>query len=385
MRAQGKYPVENQEIFTSRERFLVNTCLHAAVTEEDIHTLVQGLDIDACGQAFLLLLSRLGYRCGWRGFPPEMVPRLRGLHQYHQANNAVGLKWLSEKVQILNEASIPVLFLKGLAFRCFYAVGVPRLMNDYDIAVPEEHFERAVTLLPTGGDVYRGSAPWLYHGVIQGRSHCLEVHRHVFKHYGERRSDLWEQAVPCPLFGGAASVPCREDMILHQLDNRSRDMFENIYPSRRTEFVYDLCLLLEGQDLNQLAKRSEILHVRHSARRMLLYLCECMPDRFSAAEVEMAFPWTPEYADWLRAGEKLRRATDKWNACGYPEGGAMTPGRAFHAIPRHYAIARMRAADRQQMGEKYSFFTYCREMRKAGAGAVLRRRSREKRHGCIGR
>lgn len=359
------------------ERRLAALYLGNPVAAGDMELLTGHLDIDQCSQTDLLMLSCIGYRHGWEGFPEKIIPRLKGLHQYHQVHNTIRLPWLLKKIHALRQANIPVMLLKGLALRFYYAPGLPRVMGDYDIAVPESLYDEAIHILQTDGDTYLGNAPWLYHGQIRGKDRCLEVHSWIFKHHGEKDTDIWDRAVPCDFFGKDVLVPCPEDMLLHQMDNRSRDMFENIFPGRTSVFLCDCCRIVDrmpGFDPDRLAERARELHVTNSARRMLLFLTDFLPDRFSVEEIERAFPRTAEYDCWLEAGRKLRRATMRWQSWHYREGGSMTPLRLVRMVPRHYALSRMRAAELSEMGVRYNFWIYCRDLWKAGGCRMLLRR-----------
>lgn len=359
---------------SDRERRLISLHLGQPMAEDDIRFLTEGLDIDRCGQPELLMLSCVGYEQGWEQFPGRMVPRLKGIHQYHQVHNTIRLPWLLGKIRALRREGIPVMLLKGLAMRFHYAEGIPRIMGDYDVAVPEACYDEAIRLLQREGETYLGNAPWLYHGQIAGRDRCLEVHSWIFKHHGELGTDIWERAIPCDFFGEDVTVLCPDDMLLHLMDNRARDMFENIFPERTAIFLCDCRRVIEAAgcfDLARLAARARELHTANSARRMLFLLADCFPDLLSRWDVDSVLPETAEYRRWLDAGVKLRRATDRWRSYRYQEGGAVTPLRLVRMTARHYALARMKKVEMNQMGYRYSFALYCRQMLRAGGGHVL--------------
>ncbi len=364
---------------SSRERRLIALSLGQRMTAGDMEILTYGLDIDRCSQVELLILSCIGYKQGWERFPPKIVSRLKGLHQYWQVHNTIRIPWLLEEIHTLREAGIPVMLLKGLAFRFYYAEGIPRIMGDYDIAVPEERYGEAIRALQSGGETYLGNAPWLYHGQIQGKDRPLEIHSWIFKHHGEKGTDIWDCALPCAFFGEDVLVPCPEDMLLHQLDNFARDLFEGIFPSRMPQFLCDCFRIAErisGFDPHMLAVRAAKLHVTNSARRLLPLLADCFSDKFSHEEIDSAFPWTPEYQRWLEAGLNLQRATERWKSYHYKPGGAMTPRRLVRALARHHALSRMRTVEMKAMGQKYSFGTYCMDLCRSGAVQTLLRRFR---------
>lgn len=356
------------------ERRLISLHLGRQMTVGDTGLLTNQLDIDRCSQAQLLILSCVGYEQGWGLFPTQIVPRLKGVHQFYQVHNTIRLPWLLGKIRALREAGIPVMLLKGLALRYYYSVGIPRIMGDYDIAVPENSYDKAIHVLQNDGDTYLGNVPWLYHGQIVGKDRCLEIHSWIFKHHGEKGTDIWDRAIPCDFYGEDVLALSPDDMLLHQMDNRSRDMFENVYPDRTPIFLCDCFRVIKAMprlDLTGLAVRAETLHVTNSARRMLMFLADCFPDLFSKAEIERVFPETPAYRRWLDAGMKLRRASDRWHSYHYREGDSVTPLRFIRMLARHYALSRMETVEMREMGRKYNFWIYCKKRFQAGGTRAL--------------
>lgn len=372
---------------SSRERLLVALYLGQKPADGEIESLMDQVDIEQGNQAELLMLSCIGCRQGWKQFPEKYIPRLKGLHQYYQVHNTIRIPWLLEKIRALRGAGIPVLLLKGLSLRYYYAPGNPRVMGDYDIAVPEDRYDEAIRLLQGNGDLYLGDAPWLYHGVIQGKERTLEIHRWIFKHHGEKDTDIWERALPCDFFGEDVLVLCPEDMLLHQMDNRSRDLFENMSRSRALIFLCDCFRIVQkaqrsgdagrvAADVAGLSARAGELHVANSFHRMLPFLADCFPEQFFLDKTYYMFIQCWEYKRWLEAGRKLQRATEKWQSYHYRPGGVMTPRRLTHAFARHYALARMKAVEMEEMNCKYHFWNYCGELCRSGAVRILLRRYR---------
>ena len=68
-------------VLTAREKCLIGLSFGGEATDEAFHTLTDGLDLDTANQNYLLMLSCLGFAKGWERFPPEMVPRLKGIHR----------------------------------------------------------------------------------------------------------------------------------------------------------------------------------------------------------------------------------------------------------------------------------------------------------------
>ncbi|MBQ1355688.1 MAG: nucleotidyltransferase family protein, partial [Solobacterium sp.] len=151
--------------------------------EKTIRDLTENMDIDTENMNYMLMLSILGFQTNWQGFPAAAIPRLKGIHRYCQAHNVMGMPWLLAKIHTLQEAGIPVMLLKGLAMRCCYSRNIPRIMYDYDIAVPRGRFGEAMNLLRTDDTVYKNTTDWsdTIVGKCSGDNVELDVHQWIFK------------------------------------------------------------------------------------------------------------------------------------------------------------------------------------------------------------
>ena len=300
---------EEEWSLTSRERCLLSLLLGEKLKAKDMDLLMSGADIDRENQNWLLMLSRVGYMQGWDLFPKEIIPRLKGIHRYAQVHNTMRIPWLMDKIRTLRHANIPVMLIKGLALRFYYSVGMPRVMGDYDIAVPEECFEKAMSLLQ-GLNYNASTNKYSYHGHIVENNWKLEIHRWIFKHNGERNTDIWERALYFNLYGQDVCVPCPEDMFIHQLDNRSRDMFSAIYDDRRINWLYDCRCILETfdnvLDMISISQRAKEFDVLYNTRRMMLLFADTFPDIISVKDVEKAIPATHDYEKWFRNYQYFR-------------------------------------------------------------------------------
>ena len=301
---------EKEWTLTSRERCLLSLLLGEKLKAKDMDLLMSGADIDLENQNWLLMLSRVGYMQGWDLFPKEIIPRLKGIHRYAQVHNTIRIPWLMDKIHTLRHANIPVMLIKGLALRFYYSAGMPRVMGDYDIAVPEESYEMAMTVLQGTDDVYKGT-PNSYHGQVIGDGRRLEIHRWIFKHHGEKGTDIWERAVYFDLYGEKVCVPCPEDMFIHQMDNRCRDMFEDIFPNRKINWLYDCRRILDFSDMKMdvpsMVSRAKEFDVLYCMRRILLIFADTFPDIVDVGYIEKKIPLTPDYEMWLRKGHECQR------------------------------------------------------------------------------
>ncbi|MCR4663507.1 MAG: nucleotidyltransferase family protein [Endomicrobiaceae bacterium] len=311
VKEQYKY---NNEILTDKEKLLISLLINKNPTEKDISILTSKMDVAKETQSFLLLLSYLGYLSSWKFFPQNFIPFLKGIYSFYQAKNIFKMSWLIEKIRVLQKANIPVMLLKGLALKYYYETGYPRIMNDFDIAVPEKDYKKAITLL-TDKNKYNGqSVP--YHGEIDGNGIILEVHRWIFKTHGDKGTDIWERAVNIDFYGTKVCVMCPEDMLIHQLDNRSKDIFLDTFLDRRINFIFDCNHILnftETIDIKQLYSRAATFSVLYSVKHMLSFISEFFPKKIDINEIEKQFPYPKKYNLWVKNNIKYNEMVANYN------------------------------------------------------------------------
>lgn len=325
--------LEKASSLTAREKCLIALTFGGEMTDETFHTLTDSLDLDTANQNYLLMLSCLGFAKGWERFSPDMVPRLKGVHRYHQVNISMGIPWLVQQIRRLTDEGIPVMLLKGLAVKAYYAPDRPRIMNDYDFAVPEEQFERALELLLDNGNVLATKAE---HSIsLNGNRYVIDLHRWVFKMHNEKFSDIWKRSETFHFHGVNVCVLAQEDMFIHLLDTRSRDYFLQANPTRRMQWLYDcrdIWAYSEGLDLERIAIRAKELHTTSRVRMMLRLFMQCFPELIKPEEFERCFPRTSDYDKLLVNGEKYINMVNKYLSYGYNDQNALTPIRIWRGL-----------------------------------------------------
>ena len=320
-------------VLTAREKCLIGLSFGGEATDEAFHTLTDGLDLDTANQNYLLMLSCLGFTKGWDRFPPEMVPRLKGIHRYHQAHISMGIPWLVRQIRVLTDGGIPVMLLKGVAMLAHYSPDRPRIMYDYDFAVPEEQFGRAVELLVDNGNTLGLKTAHSF--ALRGNGHEIDLHRWMFKTHNERSSDIWERAENFHFYGVDVCVPAPEDMFIHLLYTRSDECFKQENPTRRMQWLYDcrdLWTYSGGFALERLAARAQEFHAAARVRVTLKLFMRCFPELIEPEEFERYFPRTPEYDRLLADGDKNRNECVRYRGYGYDERSAMTPVYIFRGL-----------------------------------------------------
>lgn len=299
-------------MLTKREKYLMHVLFGGELTRDVMQILTKDFDIDTANQNYILMLSCLGYLHNWDLFPPEIVPRLKGVHRYHQVRNSMGMPWLIRQLHVLDDAGIPVMLIKGVAMRAYYAPGTPRLMWDYDIAVPTQQYKEAVGLLGRDGNTLKEE--WEHSSAITSGKEELDLHCWIFKKNEENGSDFWERAVHFDFHGMDVCVPSPEDMLIHQLDTQSRNYFLNEAPERRMKWLYDCRCVVEaagGLNITSIEVRAGELHVTNQVRMMLRQFCRCFPELIEKKRLDAAFPPSKEYYEWFRQELNGKRERDK--------------------------------------------------------------------------
>ena len=353
-------------MLSPQEKCLLDLLFGEKMTEKAIHALIDGLDLDTANQNYILMLSCLGHTQGWNYFPDEMIPRLKGVHRYHQVHNAMGIPWLVQQLRTLTDAGIPVMLLKGCAMLAYYMPHMPRLMWDYDIAVPADQYDRALQLLLKNGNTLAYEVS--HSAAIKGPRDEIDLHRWIFKTYGERSTDIWDRAISFDFHGIGVLVPSPEDMFIHMLDTQSRNYFRREGIERRMQWIHDCRSVWKksGQlDLGRLAVRAEEFSAVERVRMMLALFMQYFPDLIEPAGFQRFFPQTAKYSRLLIRGEEYRKALEKYAGFAYDSQSARTP---LHIL----RSAKMRITYYRYMGpEMLDFFFWFTRDHRIGSFAAF--------------
>lgn len=345
-------------MLTPQEQCLMSMLFGERLTEEVLHILIDGLNLDTANQNYLLMLSCLGHMQGWEFFPPEMIPRLKGIHRYHQVHNAIGIPWLVQQLRKLTDAGIPVMLLKGCAMLAYYAPGTPRLMWDYDVAVPEPQFNHALRLLLAEGNT-RGAE--VAHSIsIKGPRDEIDLHRWIFKTNGECYSDIWERATPIHFHGIDVRVLSPEDMFIHLLDTQSRAHFCHEGVERRLQWLCDCrCIWQrEGFDLSSLAARAEEFYAKERVGLMLELFMYHFPELVEQTKFQQFFPQTPDRKRLLIYGEKYQKLHVKYRHFSYTRQSALSPIHIYRSLQLEFANYRYLGPEMRRMDPKLNFLRF---------------------------
>jgi len=271
--------------------------------EKTIRDLTENMDIDTENMNYMLMLSILGFQTNWYGFPAAAIPRLKGIHRYCQAHNVMGMPWLLAQIRTLREAGIPVMMLKGLAMRSYYSKNVPRIMYDYDIAVPRGRFREAMKLLQSDDTVFKGTTEWsdTIIGKCSGDNVELDVHQWIFKEMSDQDDAVWKRALAIPFYDTEVLVLSPEDMFLHQLATHAKNIIVREMAENRMKWLFDCRSLLEDYppDPQKLTAYTQAYGLDYVVRFMLSLLGNCFGDD-PAIPVIRTQTQDREYEAWLK-------------------------------------------------------------------------------------
>ena len=264
-----------------------------AYSEEALPVIWDGLDIDREKTDFLLPLALLGIRHNWACFPASLKPRLEGIYQAARLRNMYGIPWLKEQLEYLLAAGIPTMFVKGMAMRSCYATDIPRVMSDFDVAVPAERFEEAAAILTEHADPgWIGPvSPHARHiGTLQK---TIDLHQLIFKTNRKATALVWNNCLPVSYQGLKISVPDPVDMFIHIVESKARDEIIGNQEDRQLKWLFDTRVLLdhiESSRWKRIADRAGELGVSYYLVRLMPVFSEVFPDQLTAEELGLFFP-----------------------------------------------------------------------------------------------
>ena len=253
---------------------------------------------------------------GFPGVPETAQTELKGLFLTNALRNQLLAEELARLLNLLGEAGIRVVPLKGVALaQALYGDTAARVSVDLDILIPPANVGQAIDLILASG--YRAessdpyfSQPLLRHGrhydavrEAPGISFLLEVHWILVQHSSQdvaAVSDLWAEARPQSYFGAAGFSLSPEwnflYLAIHATDHewRSLKWLVDIHEVASSG-------LIDWKKVAKKAERFEIsLPIRQTLAVSSLLLETPVPPCFSPAAVPSGvrlFPYMPKAED----------------------------------------------------------------------------------------
>lgn len=301
------------DLLTPRERVLVKALSGDLSFADEAHLLTDNMDADRENSLYLLSLGIVGFRQGWKYFPPGIIPRIRGIHRYYQVADSAAAPWLREKLAVLEQAKIPFILTGGTAMRAHYASDTPRMMNGYDITVRSKDHEAASSLLRSAVQTADLKNP--FERTISGRT-ILRLHKGVPDRRLFSEKAFWVNAEPSVHLDHKVLVPSSEDMLLHLLCTPFAHYICDEDHTDRVRRLAESCIVIRsGISYEVLAKTAERAGLTDVVRFYLVLLTDIVPNIIDRKDWEPFFPDRFSYRlfvrelDWLariRPGKKPR-------------------------------------------------------------------------------
>ena len=275
------------------------------------------LDFEQEHMEYPLLLGILGVKTDWSGFPPHIRNHLEGVYKAARLRNIYGVPWLISRCETLVDNDIPFLLLKGMAMRIYYAPDIPRQMSDFDVAVPEDLYEKAKNCLIESDKLLRPGYESM-HAVhlTAGEAKTIDLHRWIFKTHGDRYSEIWNRAICVTFQGINAKVLDPVDMFIHVIETKVRDDIRSIYPDRKVKWLMDAGLIVsraKGWDWTAVADRARRLGSENYIKRAITAFQTVFPELLTSEELKTLFPQDSKYHKWDKRVERYRRVNKEYN------------------------------------------------------------------------
>lgn len=203
----------------------------------------RGLEFENIDDGSVRMLSQLWLNREAAGLAVEDYPLLKGVYRHVLANNAVKLADGLAAAQLLNDAAIPALFIKGAAMIARTGLLGLRRINDVDVLVPEDHAHRAVALLSAAGYEDKGiGAPHSWDCRSPNGSH-IDLHWWAFKTAGDDEC-VFTGAQERELLGKPVLVPSATESLIGTVADAFLSIAPNGAPMR---WIADAMRLLRNE------------------------------------------------------------------------------------------------------------------------------------------
>ena len=256
------------------------------------------LDIEKEPMEFNLMLAHLCSRHGYQNIPAALMPRIRGVARFYLFKNATLFSSFRRLGKTLNQASIPLMLLKGAAIKANYDLNSSRCLVDIDFAVPKERLHDVVKIAQNQGYHLIQNA---LHAVnmkqceIHGAGGSIDIHHCLFKTSNKRsfHEELADGAKLIQFFGTEVWVPSSENLLLHLLENEFYNLYSISSHRRHFKWIYDSGLILSSSlqfDWIRLANTARKYGIYAAIQPMLFLLADYLPQYVPKAMLVDHFP-----------------------------------------------------------------------------------------------
>lgn len=255
---------EAGELIDDQDKRLLELALDERLSQADLYSFVKDWDIEQAPIKSVLLMAYLMKTRPDLKFPQSITPRLNGVLSFCRFQNLKKEAHFSKIAKAFNDAGIPFVILKGGAMKV-YRPDFPRWMNDIDMLVPADKYEKAVDIaISLGYDkpmITGHSVDLCLPGSDEG---LIDIHKHLEMFTGSEESlndGLFARAKLTDIFSSKGYLPCTEDMVFVSLVNLYKNLSKNQTQESSLTTFYDIKYLLECGD------KFDISVIKENARK----------------------------------------------------------------------------------------------------------------------
>ncbi len=303
-----KLDLENKlldNFISKKEQLLISLLLNNNINNNQITEIFKNLDINNSNHQFLLMLSYLGQKTDWQNFPKEVIPRLKGVQKYYLTSLSSKLPWFINQIIKLNKNDIPILLIKDTAMKAYFAKDIPRIIRNFDIIIPEEKYNIALDLLISQKNNINNQKNNF--SIFNEKYNVkINIYNNIFK-ANEKNTNLLESPKTINFFDTKVKILSSYDMLIHILDNQSRNIFSNEELIARIRWIYDCITIIKNIDnfsIKYLINRSKELNCTNRVRLTLIILNKYIPKIIKEEDIDKYLPINNEYKKWLKSAFK---------------------------------------------------------------------------------
>lgn len=246
---------------------------------------------------YYLYLAYNASRHGYKYYDDKNISILKNILTTYKLQKMSKIQSISKVLKCLNDNGIKPLLIKGLALISYYSIDIPRMMNDIDIYINPSQYDKAVSLiLNLGFDFISDTG---YHIGTTSKNLDIDIHRSIYKNHGDKNSQIFERLIPIKFLGSDAYVLSREDMFLHQIINRGKDISTHNHLDRHLKWIIDCYYIAGNKTLNfkNLLNEAKKLNNLYYAQLTLSKYSDLFPDLFND---KYTYFNDKHYAMWLK-------------------------------------------------------------------------------------
>lgn len=266
------------------DRRILDISLCDSIDQDDLDSFLAEWDIEKAPIKSVMLVSYLMKTHSEVTFPQSVIPRLNGVLSFCRFQNLKREAHLCRIGKLLASEGIPFVILKGGAMKV-YRPDFPRWMNDIDIIVPADRYDRTLEIAVSNGYsramLTDHSADLSLPGSEEG---LLDIHHHLEMMTGKDEAfneGLFSRATRTNVFSVQGFLPCPEDMVFIALVNLFKNLVKRQTPESCLTTFYDLKFLVDSKkDFNWdlISENARLTDTEFQVYYSTLFISQVLPD-----------------------------------------------------------------------------------------------------------